>query len=266
MPCDVIDDRLLGALHIDALHRNGFAHLAHEEHAAFQVGTLDALMSGRFDGDATLGELLDHGTMGLGTVQHLGGELIVIDGDAFVARVDGSLEQVPRSLKTPFAVVTNFVATRHSELSDVDFAALTSAIDDMGFDPDVVVSLQVEGSFTNLVVRSVPEQRPPYRPLSEVVHDQHEWTLEEATGTLVGFRFPDRTAGVEVPGYHLHFIAADRSTGGHVVDLFVEHAVVEVDASSQLHVELPEGVGLGQPGVADRAQIRSIEGGGDRST
>jgi acetolactate decarboxylase len=266
MARDIIDDRLLGALHIDALHRNGFAHLAHEEHAAFQVGTLDALIAGRFDGDATLGELLDHGTLGLGTVQHLGGELIVIDGDAFVARVDGSLEQVPRSLKTPFAVVTDFSPSRRTELSSVDFAALTAAIDEMGFDPDVVVSLRVEGTFSDLVVRSVPEQRPPYRPLSEVVHDQHEWTLEEANGTLVGFRFPDRTAGVEVPGYHLHFIAQDRTTGGHVVDLSIDHAVIEVDASSQLHVELPEGVGLGQPGVADRAQIRSIEGGGGRSS
>lgn len=60
MARDLIDDRLLGALHLRALDRAGFDHDRATEHTAFQVGTLDALMAGRFDGDATIGELLAH--------------------------------------------------------------------------------------------------------------------------------------------------------------------------------------------------------------
>jgi hypothetical protein len=34
-----------------------------------------------------------------------------------------------------------------------------------------------------------------------------------------------------------------------------------VDGGDELHVELPPGVGLGTPGVTDRARIRLVEGG-----
>ena len=34
---------------------------------------------------------------------------------------------------------------------------------------------------------------------------------------MLGFRFPDYVEGIEVSGYHLHFITADRSRGGHVL-------------------------------------------------
>ena len=42
--------------------------------------------------------------------------------------------------------------------------------------------------------------------------------LEEFTewaGTLVGFRFPDASDGVAIPGLHLHALAADNASGGH---------------------------------------------------
>ena len=35
---------------------------------------------------------------------------------------------------------------------------------------------------------------------------------------MLGFRFPAYVEGIEVAGYHLHFISADRSRGGHVLD------------------------------------------------
>ena len=87
------------------------------ERTAFQVGTLDALIDGRYDGDTTMGELLAHGDLGLGTVQHLGGELIVIDGEAFVVDGDGAVHPVPPETPTPFAVVCRFVPTSHTHLT-----------------------------------------------------------------------------------------------------------------------------------------------------
>ena len=35
---------------------------------------------------------------------------------------------------------------------------------------------------------------------------------------MVGFRFPAYAEGIEVAGYHLHFVADDRRRGGHVLD------------------------------------------------
>ena len=59
---------------------------------------------------------------------------------------------------------------------------------------------------------------PPYRPLTEVVADQHVFELAEVAGTMLGFRFPAYVEGIEVAGYHLHFIDEDRRRGGHVLD------------------------------------------------
>ena len=266
MSTDIIDERLLGALHLRTLDRSGFVHDPTAEHVAFQAGTLDALMAGGYDGDATIGELLDHGDLGVGTVQALGGELVVIDGEAFVVDGDGAVRPVHADERTPFAVVCRFaplvtvrVATPLRlrwlhELIDVHRPAL-------GGRPAEVLALRVHGRFDGLRLRSVHAQRPPYPPLAEVTAHQSEWTLGPTSGTLVGFRFPDGTAGVEVPGDHLHFISDDRRVGGHVLDATLIEGTVAIDGADELHVELPDGVELGVPGAADRDQIRAVEGG-----
>ena len=98
--------------------------------------------------------------------------------------------------------------------------------------------------------RSVPRQEPPYRPLTEVVGDQHVFELVDVEGTMLGFRFPDYAEGIEVSGYHLHFITADRSQGGHVLDSRPGGIRAELDPSSDLHLELPPGVELSDPELA----------------
>ena len=261
MARDIIDDRLIGALHGRAATHHGFAHDPAVERVAFQIGTLDALIDGRYDGDATIGELLAHGDLGLGTVQHLGGELVVLDGRAFVVDGDGRVHEVPAETRTPFAVVCRFAphASVHLE-GPRSLGAVQQELD--GIAPhSSVLAVRVDGTFTHLRLRSVQEQRPPYPRLAEVTAHQTEWDLDRARGTLLGFRFPDDVAGLEAPGYHLHFLSDDREHGGHVLDGTLESGTATVDADDRLHVELPCGVGLGTPGVTDRARIRLVEGG-----
>ena len=261
MARDIVDDRLIGALHVRALTHHGFAHDPAVERTAFQVGTLDALIDGRFDGDTTIGELLAHGDLGLGTVQHLGGELVVVDGAAFVVDADGRVHAVPPATRTPFAVVCRFAPTEHTALTGpMALAEVQRALDKLA-PHTAVVAVRVDGTFTHLRLRSVREQQPPYPPLAEVTAHQTEWDLDHATGTLLGFRFPDTVAGLEAPGYHLHFLADDRRHGGHVLDGVLVSGTAAVDGGDELHVELPPGVGLGTPGVTDRARIRLVEGG-----
>jgi len=261
MARDIIDDRLIGALHVRALTHRGFAHDPAAERVAFQVGTLDALIDGRFDGDTTIGELLAHGDLGLGTVQHLGGELVVLDGHAFVIDADGRVHEVPSSTRTPFAVVCRFAARDHVDLvGPMPLAGVQRELD--GLAPDAaVIAVRVDGTFTHLRLRSVREQVRPYPPLAEVTAHQTEWDLDRADGTLLGFRFPDEVAGLEAPGYHVHFLSRDREHGGHVLDGVLVSGTAAVDGDDQLHVELPRGVELGTPGVTDRARIRLVEGG-----
>ena len=259
---DIIDDRLIGALHVRSLNRAGLDHDASAEHTVVQAGTLDALMAGGYDGDTTLAEILRLGTHGIGTVQSLDGELIVVDGLAWSAHADGSVHALAPTVKTPFAVVTPFSPTVTAAIDrPLDFDALHDELDRLTPDGAPVVAVRVDGMFTDLILRSVERQTKPYRPLLEVVADQSEWRIERAEGTVVGFRFPDATAGIEVPGHHLHFLSADRTLGGHIISIALEHGEIAIDPCDELHVELPPGMELGTPGTVDRSTIAKIEGG-----
>lgn len=261
MARDIVDDRLIGALHVRALTHHGFAHDPAAERVAFQVGTLDALIDGRYDGDATIGELLAHGDLGLGTVQHLGGELIVLDGAAYVVDADGAVHPVAPETRTPFAVVCRFAPNEPTPLrGPLPLAEVQRVLDALAPHTSVV-AVRVDGTFTHLRLRSVRAQVPPYPPLAAVTAHQTEWDLGRSTGTLLGFRFPETVAGLEAPGYHLHYLADDRAHGGHVLDGTLVVGEAAVDGGDELHVELPPGVGLGTPGTTDRARIRAVEGG-----
>ena len=258
MARDVVDDRFIGALHVLALTRKGLAHDAHTEHAAIQAGTINALLKGCYEGDITMADLLRLGTDGIGTVQNLDGELIVLHGVAYSARADGSVVVVGPDTKTPFAVLTRFDSTSFSQVDALPFKDFLAHLDRIApIAP--VVAIRVSGSFQNLHLRSISKQFPPYRPLSEVVADQTEWHFDKAEGDLIGFRFPDTLAGVEVPGWHLHFLSKDRQHGGHVIGLDVMTAQVEFSSCDQLHVELPADIGIGDIGTADRSAIDAIE-------
>jgi acetolactate decarboxylase len=119
----------------------------------------------------------------------------------------------------------------------------------------------VDGRFEYVRTRSVPRQRIPYPPLAEVVKDQPVFELSAVRGSLVGFRFPDYAQGLNVAGYHFHFITADRSAGGHVHECRLNGGELRVDREADLRVELPSGVGLPVPGgtPAKRKTLDRIE-------
>jgi acetolactate decarboxylase len=261
MARDIVDDRLIGALHLRALTRAGLDHDPVHEHQVVQAGTIDALLHGQYDSEITLAEVMRLGDLGIGTIQQLDGELMILDGTAWVAGHDTVLRQVPTTTRTPFAVACQFAPSVRREVDEpMAWDALTALIDELGGPDASVIAVRIDGDFDDIGLRSVARQTPPYPPLVDVVAHQSTWHVPSARGTLLGFRFPDATAGVEVPGYHLHFISDDRTTGGHVLSLNLRHGTVAVDYCEDLHVALPAGVELGTPGVTDRTAITSAEG------
>ncbi|MCI1206951.1 MAG: acetolactate decarboxylase, partial [Microbacteriaceae bacterium] len=77
--------------------------------AVFQTSLMSALLDGIYQGNMTIGELLTHGSFGLGTFEGLDGEMIVLDGVSYQMRVDGTVHPAALDQVTPFAVVTNLV-------------------------------------------------------------------------------------------------------------------------------------------------------------
>ena len=261
----MLDERWIRALHVETM-READLHEERQAHVLFQASTIGALLEGAYDGDLHFAELAEHGDLGLGTLNGLDGEMIAIDGRFYRADVDGAVAVVPEGALTPFAVVTRFEPTIDVELDgSLAHEALLAALDEL-IPADVAsCAIRIDGRFELVRARSVPRQRPPYRPLTEVVSAQHLFELRDAVGSMVGFRFPAYAEGIEVGGYHLHFIDEERRHGGHVLGSRAAGPLrVRLDPSSDLHVELPPGVELADPDLAAATHdaVEKVERGG----
>jgi acetolactate decarboxylase len=247
----MLDERWIRSLHVESMRRADL-HEEREPHVLFQASTIEALLHGAFEGDLSFHELAEHGDLGLGTLNHLDGEMIAIDGEFFRADVDGDVTPIEPEERTPFAVVTAFEPTVDERLGGEELAheELLARLDDLVPAGASSCAIRLDGRFGLVRARSVPRQEPPYRELTEVVADQHVFELADVEGTMLGFRFPTYAEGIEVAGYHLHFISADRKRGGHVLDSRSRGLRVRLDVSNDLHVELPPQVDLEDPALA----------------
>lgn len=258
----MLDEHWIRSLHVESMRRADL-HEEREPHVLFQASTIGALLDGAFEGDLSFGELAEHGDLGLGTLNHLDGEMIALDGGFFRADVDGNVTPIGVGERTPFAVMTAFEPTVDERLPDEELAheELLARLDGLVPSGASSCAIRLDGRFEQVRARSVPRQEPPYRPLTEVVADQHVFELHEVEGTMLGFRFPTYAEGIEVAGYHLHFISADRNRGGHVLDSRSQRLRVRLDPSNDLHVELPPQVDLGDPRLAasTHAAVDAVE-------
>ena len=257
----MLDERWIRSLHVETL-REQELHAEREPHVLFQASTIGALLAGAYDGDLSFAELAEHGNLGLGTLNGLDGEMIALDGEFFRADVEGRVEPVPPQAKTPFAVVTEFEPTVDVAIEGVlDHDELLTRLDELIPAAASSCAIRLDGRFGLVRARSVPRQRRPYRPLTEVVADQHVFELHDVVGTMVGFRFPAYVEGIEVSGYHLHFIDAARERGGHVLGSRSNGARARLDPSDDLHVELPPGIELADPelAAATHAAVEQVE-------
>jgi acetolactate decarboxylase len=259
-----IDSAFVGALHVEYLKKRDLVE--HEErahHTLFQTSTIDVLLDGNYDGDVSFADLADRGDFGLGTLNALDGEMIALDGTFYQVKADGLAYPVDGRAMTPFAVVTKFEPdTSRTLTAPMDFEALCEYLDRIIGGESGCCAIRVDGHFERVKTRSVPRQRKPYPPLVEVVEGQPTFELRDVQGSLVGFRFPQYAEGINVAGYHFHFITEDRSAGGHVLDCRLVHGELRIDHEAELRLELPPDVGLpSSDPPASRGDLDRIERG-----
>jgi acetolactate decarboxylase len=247
----MLDERWIRSLHVESM-RHADLHAERAAHVLFQASTIGALLDGSFDGDLTFGELAERGDLGLGTLNGLDGEMIALDGEFLRADVNGDVTAVGPGERTPFVVVTRFEPTLEAEVgTGLDHEDILAALDRLAPPRESSFAVRIDGRFASVRARSVPRQEPPYRSLSEVVADQNIFELTDVEGTMVGFRFPAFVEGIEVAGYHLHFVDTGRRRGGHVLGSRSAGPLrVRIDPADDLHVELPPAVDLADPDLA----------------
>ena len=104
---------------------------------------------------------------------------------------------------------------------------------------NLIYALRIDGVFEYIKTRSVPRQKKPYPKLMEVVKTQPVFEFKNVRGTLIGFRFPHYMKGLNVPGYHFHFLTDDRKGGGHVLDWKIDDMDIKIAEVPAFHMVIP---------------------------
>lgn len=207
----------------------------------FQNAPINALLAGCYDGTMSVYDLSKHGDFGLGTLDALDGEMVVLDHNFYQIKADGKAHLLKEKDTSPFAAVTFFHSGQ--ELfpeRTLGYKELTEFLDKKLSSENLIYAIRIDGRFPWIKVRSAARQNKPFPVLTEAIKEQKIFELKDQEGTLVGFRFPRFVEGINVPGYHFHFLSKDKILGGHVLDLQVEESRIQIAKHHGFSMELPQ--------------------------
>jgi acetolactate decarboxylase len=215
-----------------------YLQVAH--HTLYQVSTATALVEGIYEGAVRVGTLREHGDLGLGTFEDLDGEMVVVDGQFYQVRSDGSVRECGDDVLSPFAAVTRFAPEMQVSLPECPgLSCLTARFDELRHSDNVFFALRVDGHFDYVHTRAMCRTREGV-PLVQAAAVQPEFEFQDVTGTLVGFWTPEYARTLNVPGYHLHFLSADRTKGGHLLQCRGHNLRLQIRREAVIALALPE--------------------------
>lgn len=210
----------------------------------YQVSLLQGLTLGDYYGSVTVAELKKHGDIGIGTFDALDGELIMLDGVVYRAAGNGSVEIVPDDETIPFSNVTfmdaDEIKTFNGALNyEALCAELNKMVEEKGKNRFYVI--RIDGTFSEMNVRSEYAQEEPYKPLVDVLKtDQTFFDYVNVEGTVVGLYCPPYMSDLNAVGWHLHFVSKDKTKGGHVLGFELTEATLKWDNTDEFQMILPQ--------------------------
>lgn len=211
-----------------------------QHHSIFQVSTTGAIVKGVFGGCTTVTDLKSHGDFGLGTFENLDGEMMMLGGICYQAVADGVTVEADDTWQVPFATVTRFRADRSEEIEGIaDLDTLQIRLDGLRPSQNIFVGLRLDGVFERIDMRAACKAQPG-EGLVEATSHQSEFSFENIHGTIIGFWTPTFAKALNVAGYHLHFVSADRTKGGHVLGVKAEKLTAALHLETDFHLGIPE--------------------------
>lgn len=123
-------------------------------------------MAGLYGGTMTVGELLEHGDLGLGTLDSIDGELIILDGKAYQAKGSGDqpeIVEVSPDALIPYAAVVphqaEVIFRQRFEMTDKE---LEERIESYYDGENLFRSIKIRGEFSHIPVDGLRHQQTWY--------------------------------------------------------------------------------------------------------
>ncbi|HCM92106.1 MAG TPA: alpha-acetolactate decarboxylase [Lachnospiraceae bacterium] len=210
----------------------------------FQVSTVKALEAGYLKPIINVEELLCHGDTGIGMFENADGEMVIIDGKCYRLKDDGNSERVNVKSGVTFASIAYMNLYRQFAFSAVDgLKKLESDLSvevEENFGLNSIHMARIDGLFERITVNSQSAVLTHHIPLSESeAGTRKTYEYENMKGSLICVYFPDYLQGINDPGWHIHFLNWNHSLGGHVTDLKMKYADVNLVKLNAIETWLP---------------------------
>lgn len=208
--------------------------------ALYLCAPVNALVEGIYEQKVPFREIRKHGDFGLGTFDRLDGEMVMLDASVYQVSGEGEVRLITDDQAlTPFACVTFYQPLSHDELNrELAYPEFLAWLDELLPSPNICYAIRIEGEFSHIRVRSVSRQ-DSLRPLVDIAKEQSTFNFSAIEGTVAGFYTPSFMASLNVPGMHLHFLSADRTRGGHLLECRPRRVRVGVQLISRVELSLP---------------------------
>jgi len=209
----------------------------HRMNPVYLSAPVSALMKGLYEEDTSIANVRRHGDFGLGTFNDLNGEMVMLDGRAYRLGTDGIAHLVDDDARMPFACVTFFDPTTVEEIDqELDDSGFKNLLERLLPSKNMLYAIRIDGFFSHIKMWSIHRQEN-YRPIDEVRPTAFDF--QDIEGTLVGFYIPTFLSSLSMPGYHLHFLSADKRQGGHLFQCRLKKASIGIQFVPELKLNLP---------------------------
>ena len=208
----------------------------------YQFGILPAFLNGIYEGDVPFEHIQKLGNFGLGTVNGLKGELIALDGEFYQMDELGQASKVNPKNATPFALVSQFEPYKTFLIQNIPtLKELNQKIVAEMETTNIFYMLRIDGIFTNVHLRSENCQYVTHHPLGDLLPAiQKKQTLLISEGTLVVSFCPSYSKSLTIENFHYHYINKERTLGGHVFDLNLVQAQLQMQKSHEFMLQVFE--------------------------
>ena len=200
-------------------------------------------MLGNFDKTVSVKDFLHHADTGIGTYTGLDGEAIFEDGVAYKATADGKVSVMQPEDGVAFGTVAKFdESVPEVELKNIsDIETLKQALEPyVKEDQNIFYMIKAKGVFKTMHVRSCFACEKPYPTLSEVAQDQREFHFENTHGDVIAVWCPKYVNGINLPGWHFHYLSGDKTQGGHILGMSADSLRVKIDKIERFDLTLPQ--------------------------
>ncbi|WP_426278608.1 acetolactate decarboxylase [Chryseobacterium sp. S-02] len=201
-----------------------------QQERIWHYSMIDAMRRGIYEGTHTVKELKTHGDFGLGTFNHLNGELIALDEIIYRIPPSGKVEVASEDLKSPFTSLTFFKADLEKTIVFTgSLEELEEKILEILDTQNLPYAIKIETVFSNIRVGGAdPISASDTTELATLMKVRPQYKSENIKGTMVGYFTPSLLSNVDLSPFHFHFISEDKKFAGHLMSGQFKNAEIKI--------------------------------------